>query len=69
ILTNLDVSTPDKAAVAEHWYRHRATVGEHLPRQQARRRPPAPPLRIPPGQPGLDVGRAARRDGGRLAAR
>ena len=42
--------------------------GEHLPRQQARRRPPAPPLRIPPGQPGLDVGSAARRDHGRLAA-
>ena len=42
--------------------------GEHLPRQQARRRPAAPPVRIPPGQPGLDVGRAARRDHGRLAA-
>lgn len=26
ILTNLDVSAPDKAAAAEHWYRHRATV-------------------------------------------
>jgi hypothetical protein len=26
ILTNLDVSTPDKAAAAEHWYRHRTTV-------------------------------------------
>jgi DDE family transposase len=25
-LTNLDVSTPDKAAAAEHWYRHRTTV-------------------------------------------
>ena len=42
--------------------------GEHLPRHQARRRPPAPPLRIPPGQPGVDVGGAARRDHGRLAA-
>ena len=42
--------------------------GEHLPRQQARRRPAAPPVGIPPGQPGLDVGRAARRDHGRLAA-
>ena len=42
--------------------------GEHLPRQQARRRPAAPPLRISPGQPGLDVGGAARRDHGRLAA-
>jgi hypothetical protein len=26
ILTNLDVSRPDKAAAAEHWYRHRTTV-------------------------------------------
>ena len=26
ILTNLDVSTPDKAAAAEHWYRHRTTI-------------------------------------------
>jgi hypothetical protein len=25
ILTNLDVSTPDQAAAAEHWYRHRTT--------------------------------------------
>jgi hypothetical protein len=29
ILTNRDVSTPDKAAAAEHWYRHRTTV-EHI---------------------------------------
>jgi hypothetical protein len=26
IVTNLDVSTPDKAVAAEHWYRHRTTV-------------------------------------------
>ena len=26
ILTNLDVSSPDKAIAAEHWYRHRTTV-------------------------------------------
>jgi len=26
ILTNLDVSTPDQAAAAEHWYRHRTTA-------------------------------------------
>jgi hypothetical protein len=26
ILTNLDVSSPDKAAAAEHWYWHRITV-------------------------------------------
>ena len=68
ILTNLDVSTPEQGG------RRRALVpaphhgGEHLPRQQARRRPPAPPLRIPPGEHGLDVGGAARREHGRLAA-
>jgi len=26
ILTNLDVSTPDKAAAVEHWYRQRTTI-------------------------------------------
>ena len=26
MLTNLDVSAPDKAAAAEHWYRHRTTI-------------------------------------------
>ncbi|HME64500.1 MAG TPA: IS1380 family transposase [Streptosporangiaceae bacterium] len=26
ILTNLDVTAPDKGAAAEHWYRHRTTV-------------------------------------------
>jgi Transposase DDE domain group 1 len=26
ILTNLDVSTPSKAAAVEHWYRHRTTI-------------------------------------------
>ncbi|MGO9083371.1 MAG: IS1380 family transposase [Streptosporangiaceae bacterium] len=26
ILTNLDVTSPDKAAAAEHWYRHRTTI-------------------------------------------
>jgi hypothetical protein len=26
LVTNLDVSTPGKAAAAEHWYRHRTTV-------------------------------------------
>jgi hypothetical protein len=26
ILTSLDVSAPDKAVAAEHWYRHRTTV-------------------------------------------
>ena len=31
ILTNLDVSAPDKAVAAEHWYRHRTTVEEGKP--------------------------------------
>ena len=26
VLTNLDVSTPDKAAAVEHWYRHRTSI-------------------------------------------
>ena len=26
LLTNLDVSTPDKAVAAEHWYRHRTSI-------------------------------------------
>ena len=30
ILTNLDVSAPDQAAAAEHWYRHRTTIGNIL---------------------------------------
>jgi Transposase DDE domain group 1 len=42
--------------------------GEHLPRQQTRRRPAAPPIGIPAGEHGLDVGRAARREHDRLAA-
>jgi hypothetical protein len=31
ILTNLDVSAPDKAAAAEHWYRHRTTIETSKP--------------------------------------
>ena len=31
ILTNLDVSSPDKAVAAEHWYRHRTTVETSKP--------------------------------------
>ncbi len=31
ILTNLDVTTPDKAAAAEHWYRHRTTIEKSKP--------------------------------------
>jgi hypothetical protein len=47
ILTNLDVSRPDKAAAVVHRYRHRTTVEEHLPRRQARRRAAAPPSGYP----------------------
>ncbi len=28
ILTNLDVSTPDRAAAVEHWYRQRTSIGD-----------------------------------------
>jgi hypothetical protein len=31
ILTNLDVSSPDKAAAVEHWYRHRTTIETSKP--------------------------------------
>ena len=69
ILTNLDVSTPDKAVAAEHWYRHRTSI-ENIFRDSklgaALRH--LPYVGIPPGEPGLDVGRAARREHGRLAA-
>ena len=44
IVTNLDVSTPDKAAAVEHWYRHRTQVENIL---CATRRPV-----ISPAQPG-----------------
>src|SRR5262249_29891404 len=66
ILTSLDVSGPARAAAAEHWYRHRASIEEPLPRQQARCRPAAPSVGISPGQHRVDVGRAARRGHGRL---
>jgi hypothetical protein len=32
ILTNLDVTAPDKAVAVEHWYRHRTTVETGKPR-------------------------------------
>ena len=68
ILTNLDVSTPAKAAAVEHWYRHRTTV-ENIFRDS---KLGAALRHLPSGYPqvntGLDVGRAARRDHGRLAA-
>ena len=43
ILTNLDMSRPDKAAAAEHWYRHRTTV-ENLFRDS---KPCAAPRHLP----------------------
>ena len=68
ILTNLDVSSPGKAIAAEHWYRHRTTVENIFRDTKLGAALRHPPLRIPPGQPGVDVGGAARRDHGRLAA-
>jgi hypothetical protein len=69
ILTNLDVSAPDKAAAVEHSSRHRTTV-ENIFRDSklgaALRHPPY--VGIPPGQPGLDVGGAAGCEHGCLAA-
>jgi hypothetical protein len=41
ILTNLDVTAPDKAAAAEHWYRHRTTVETSKPQCCHRRGWPA----------------------------
>ena len=66
ILTKLDVSAPDKAAAAEHWYRHRTTI-ENLFRD-SKHGAVLRHLRISPGQYRLDVGRAAGRHHGRLAA-
>ena len=68
ILTNLDVSSPGQGGGRRALVPAPHHGGEHLPRQQARRRPAASPVGISPGQPGLDVGSAARRDHGRLAA-
>ena len=68
ILTNLDVSTPDRPRPRGALVPAPHHAREHLPRQQARRRAAAPPLRLPPGQRRLDVGRAARRHHRRLAA-
>ena len=60
ILTNLDVTAPDKAVAAETGTGI-APASRTSSAKQARRRPPAPPLRIPPGEHGLDVGRAVPR--------
>jgi len=43
IVTNLDVSTPDKAVAVEQWYRHRTQVEKH-PRREARRRVESSPF-------------------------
>jgi hypothetical protein len=51
ILTNLDVSTPDKAAAAEHWYRHRTTV-ENIFRDSG---PGAALRHLPPGYPQVNL--------------
>ena len=68
ILTNLDVSSPDKAVAAEHWYRHRTTVENIFRDSKLGAALRHLPSGYPQGEPGLDVGRAARRDHGRLAA-
>jgi Transposase DDE domain group 1 len=68
ILTNLGVSTPGKATAAEHWYRHRTTIENIFRDSKHGAALRHLPLRLHPGQYGLDVGRAARRQHGRLAA-
>ncbi len=75
ILTNLDVSSPDKAAAAEHWYRHRTTVERPPPGAAAAARPwpasrgasPAAGTALPrltcapePGSPSLFTARQPR---------
>ena len=60
IVTNLDVSTGEQAAAVEHWYRHRTSI-ENVFRDAkhgaALRHLPVGTSR---GQPGVDVGCAAR---------
>ena len=46
ILTNLDVSTPDKAAAVEHWYRHRTSI-ENIFRDSKHGAAPPPPSGYP----------------------
>ena len=65
ILTNLDVSAPDKAAAAEHWYRHRTTIENIFRDSKHGAALRHLPIGIRPGQYRLDVGRAARRQHGR----
>jgi Transposase DDE domain group 1 len=51
IVTNLDVSAPDKAIAAEHWYRHRTTV-ENLFRDS---KPGAALRHLPSGYPQVNT--------------
>jgi hypothetical protein len=51
ILTSLDVSTPDKAVAAEHWYRHRTTV-ENIFRDS---KPGAALRHLPSGYPQVNM--------------
>ena len=68
ILTNLDVSAPDKAVAAEHWYRHRTSI-ENIFRDS---KLGAALRHLPSGYPQVNLAwmwrSAARRDHGRLAA-
>jgi hypothetical protein len=58
ILTNIDVSTPTKAAAVEHWYRHRTSIEKH-PHRQADRAGSST-LDLDRDQPGLVRGRHHR---------
>ena len=51
IVTNLDVSSPDKAVAAEHWYRHRTTV-ENIFRDS---KPGAALRHLPSGYPQVNM--------------
>ena len=51
IMTNLDVSSPDKAIAAEHWYRHRTTV-ENIFRDS---KPGAALRHLPSGYPRVNL--------------
>jgi hypothetical protein len=55
-VTNLEVTTPDRAAAVEHWYRHRTQVENIFRDAKAWRRAAPPALGISPGEPGVDVG-------------
>ena len=68
IVTNLDVSTGERAAAVEHWYRHRTQVENMFRDAKLGGRAAAPPLGISAGQHRVDVGCAARGQHRRLAA-